>query len=128
MKRVLLCLAFLLVSSAVGLGQEGTAGSGYWPAGYTGNTWTGVVTAVDEDKRELTLTYTGKKKAETFTGTLRELFLADAKPQPRPVSKMSELMGMRITVYYLRKSKKDASGVKHTTFEIFQFKPAQAVR
>lgn len=125
MKELILALAFLFVVADLSMAQKGTAGSGYWPVGYTGNTWTGIVTSVDEEKRELTLTYTGKKKTETFTGTLEEIYPVEMKARIRPIAKLSDLLGKHITVYYLIKGKKDASGVKYKIHEIFQYTAAK---
>ncbi len=63
-------LAFVLVTAAVLVAQDGTAPNGYYPYFFHGNTFTGVV--VDGPSDVLTLQYTKKGKTKTFTGRLRQ--------------------------------------------------------
>src|SRR5690349_8510389 len=68
MKRAFVAIAFLILSSSVSIAQKGQAEADYYPIGYPGNTWTGEVTAFDNEHRTLTLTY-GKDKL-TFIATI----------------------------------------------------------
>lgn len=74
--RRIALLAALLTLSAIAathtpaFAQKGTADADYYPLGYDGATWTGEVTAFDNDRRTLTLTSGSGKKAETFVATI----------------------------------------------------------
>lgn len=71
MKRLFVVLACLILSSEIAVAQKGkAAGPDYYPLGYSGNTWTGEVTAFDNVQRTLTLTYTSGKKVETFVASI----------------------------------------------------------
>ncbi len=66
MKRLIITLACLTLFPGVSAAQKGKAESDYYPMGYTGSTWTGEVTAFDNDHRTLTLTHSKGKDTETF--------------------------------------------------------------
>ena len=71
--RVLKLLALLAVAMFTSISvaaQKGKAGADYYPLGYTGNTWTGKVTAVDNVQRTLTLTASKGKNTETFIAVI----------------------------------------------------------
>jgi hypothetical protein len=114
-------LAVLFLGSVEGNAQHGTAGAGYWPMGYNGDTWTGIVTATDDTTRSVTLTYSSKKKTETFTGVLQEgcckVKMSDGTVQELRPSQLSP--GRRIMAYYIPKTTK-AEGKKTTVNEIFK--------
>jgi len=101
--------------------QHGTAGNGYFPPGYEGDTWNGVVTTTDDTTRTVTLTYSSKKKTETFTGVLQEgcckVKMSDGTVQELRPSQLSP--GRQIMVYYIPKTKK-TEGKKTTVNEIFR--------
>ena len=61
MTRLLLVPAFLIISAGTIMAQQGTADPDYYPLGYSGKTWTGAVTAFDNEQRTLTLTSDDKK-------------------------------------------------------------------
>jgi len=93
--------------------QKGSAEPDYYPMGYNGDTWTGEVTATDDGKREITLGYKKKDKEETFIGVLEEGYSVKMKDGSMHELKVSEIpTGTRIKVYYMTKTKKDASGAK----------------
>jgi hypothetical protein len=75
MKRTIVALAFLVLCAGTSSSQKGKAEQPeYYPAGYTGNTWTGEVTAVDNDQRTLTLTYaSGTKDVQTFVASIPDV-------------------------------------------------------
>jgi len=56
MKRVLLSMVFLATLCTRVDGQHGTAPPGYYPMGYSGDTWAGEVVSTDEATLEITLT------------------------------------------------------------------------
>ncbi|HEV2297630.1 MAG TPA: hypothetical protein VGR72_03840 [Candidatus Acidoferrales bacterium] len=111
----------LVVTASSVKAQHGTAGGGYYPPGYGGDTWTGVVTTTDDTSRTVTLTYSNKKKTETFTGVLKEgcckVKMSDGTVQELKPSELSP--GRRIMVYYIPRTTKD-EGKKSTVNEIFK--------
>jgi hypothetical protein len=114
MKNLLISFFFIFLFCGISTAQKGTAEPDYYPQGYVGgSTWSGVVTSVDTDKQEITLTYFNKKKEETFTGVLLKDYWGpkDKNGNFRQV-KVSELMGYRVKVYYSSKTKKDDTGAK----------------
>ena len=70
MKRIVVVLAFLVICAGVSQPQKGTAESDYYPVGYSGDTWTGEVSAFDNNLRTLTLTYAGGKSVQTFVASI----------------------------------------------------------
>lgn len=70
MKTLFLFTMALLGMARPALAQHGTAGNGYYPPGYSGDTWTGVVVSASEQTGEITLSYADPKKGktETFVG------------------------------------------------------------
>lgn len=74
MKRIVVALAFLVLCAGMSRSQKGTAEQPeYYPVGYSGNTWTGEVTAFDNDKRTLTLTYANGKDVQTFVASIPDV-------------------------------------------------------
>ncbi len=70
MKRLLFATACLVICVGLCQAQKKKADADYYPQGYSGETWTGEVTAVDNDKRKLTLTDTKGKEVSTFIATI----------------------------------------------------------
>lgn len=70
MKRLFVALACLALCAVTTFGQKGRAQTDYYPLGYPGDTWTGVVTAFDNEHRTLTLTHGSGKKAVTFVASV----------------------------------------------------------
>jgi len=62
MTRLLLVPAFLIICAGTIMAQQGNADPDYYPLGYSGKTWTGAVTAFDNQQRTLTLTSDDSKK------------------------------------------------------------------
>jgi len=122
MKKLVLSVALTLLCTGISVAQHGTAEPDYYPSGFNGDTWTGEVTAVTEDTREFTLTYTKGTDTKTFVGLLPQGYTVKMKDGRNHEVKMSELIGMRIKAYYITKKKKDANGVKTETHEVFQIK------
>jgi hypothetical protein len=114
-------LILLLAIAAGANAQHGSAGNGYFPPGYNGDTWTGSVTATDDATRSITLTFTTKNKTETFTGALKDpcckVKMADGTMKDLKVSEIS--IGRRMIVYYIPSTTK-VEGKKTTVNEIFK--------
>jgi hypothetical protein len=70
MKRLLCVIACLVLWAGVSLAQKGKAEPDYYPMGYPGDTWTGEVTAIDNEQRTLTLTQGSGKKTQTFVASI----------------------------------------------------------
>jgi hypothetical protein len=69
--RIIVALCFLLFCAGMTAAQKGTADfPEFYPQGYAGDTWAGEVTAFDNDKRTLTLTYTNGKDVQTFVASI----------------------------------------------------------
>jgi len=68
MRQIIKAGLTCVLASTTLFAQYGTAPSNYYPDKYNGSTFTGIVTAADNDL--LTLTYTKGNKTETFTGRL----------------------------------------------------------
>ena len=111
MMRNLLAIAWVLTSVTLAAPpakaappQHGDAPNGYYPAGFMGDTWTGVVSVIDPDKREITLTATTKKGTETFVAYVPEHFINGGSG---PEVKMSDFgIGQKLRVYYIPKNPK----------------------
>jgi len=123
--KALLTTMFLMSFCIAVFGQHGTAGDGYFPMGYSGDTWTGVVVSTNDTTREITLTYTNGKKSETFTGVLKDNFQVKMKDGSMKELNPSGIpKGARITVFYQAKTKKvDGNKVKY--YELFQLNLAK---
>ena len=67
--RFLVLLATLVLPLSVAA-QHGTADNGYYPTGYEGDTWTGIVSSVDPTAKKVSLVYTHKGKTDVFDGIL----------------------------------------------------------
>ena len=138
--RILFSFLVLCLLGAVALAQKGTAPSGFYPPGFHGDIWSGEVTAVDEDKREITLTYGKAEKAKNFVAfipdggvyatkgpdetIILEIASIDTKPSKStpapPHMKLNTLLARQVTVYYINREKKDANGEKIKIQEVFK--------
>jgi hypothetical protein len=72
MKRSVVALAWIVFCGALSLAQKGKADPDYYPMGYSGDTWTGEVIAVDNSLRTLTLTFAdaGGNNLLTFVASI----------------------------------------------------------
>jgi hypothetical protein len=68
-KIILLVAGFLVTVSALDA-QKGTAPNGYYPASYSGDTFTGTLQPVNKDSPSFSLVYTKNGKSETFPARL----------------------------------------------------------
>ena len=106
MRKLLLLTVVMVISTAVSLAQKGTAEPDYYPQNYSGDTWTGVVTSVNEDTREFTLTYKKNDKEETFVGNLPKGYTHKMADGTNQEIKLADLMGVKLRAYYMSKTKK----------------------
>jgi hypothetical protein len=120
-RRALLATIFLMTFCIPVFAQHGSAGTGYFPLGYAGDTWSGEVVSSSDTTREITLTYTNGKKSETFTGVLIDNYRVKSQQDGSMIElKPSDIpKGARIIVFYQAKTKK-ANGNKVKYYEIFQ--------
>lgn len=121
MKKLVVSIALLFMCTGISMAQHGTAESDYYPTGYNGDTWTGEVTAVNEDTREFTLTYKKGDKEQILIGVLPKGYTAKMKDGSYQEVKMAALMGLRVKVYYITRTKK-ANDQKIKTNEVFNIK------
>jgi len=70
MKRLFVAFGCLILCAGVCVAQKGKAEPDYYPMGYSGDTWTGEVTAFDNKYRTLTLTHTSGKDVVTFVASI----------------------------------------------------------
>jgi hypothetical protein len=119
MKNGLLAGAFLFLAG-VAQAQHGTAPGGYYPLNYHGDTWTGTVTAVSDQTREIVLSYSDKDKTEVFTGLLQAGYKIKLKNGSMKELKPSDIpIGAQLFVYYTVDVKK-VDGKRVKTYEIFK--------
>jgi hypothetical protein len=112
--------AMLLFLAGVCTAQHGTAPNGYYPMGYSGDTWTGEVTSTNDATREVALIYADKKKTETFVGVLQEGYKVKLKDGTLTELKVSTIpVGTRLRVYYMNKDRK-VEGRKEKVHEILR--------
>jgi len=123
MKSLVTALTLIVCCSAHIYAQRGTAEPDYYPQGYTGDTWTGEVKSTDDSKREIVLTYKKNYKEENFVGVLDERYAIKLKDGTMHELKVSEIpTGTRIKVYYITKTKPDASGAKVKSNQVFKIR------
>src|SRR3712207_444046 len=70
MGRLFVVLSCLILYPGISAAQKGTAEPDYYPIGYSGNTWTGEVTAFGNERRTLTLTHGSGKKEQVFVASM----------------------------------------------------------
>jgi hypothetical protein len=98
----LLILSALIALQASASGQEGRAPTGWYPEGFKGHTFTGVLQSVDESTHHIRLTHSVGYKTEVFVGALVKGYrthLPDGTTRPLKVSDLP--IGEHLTVYYL---------------------------
>jgi len=121
MRKLLLLTTIVLGCSFLCFSQKGTAEPDYYPQNYSGDTWTGLVTAVNEDAREFTLTYKKKEREETFVGVLPKEYRHKMKDGTFQQVNLNDMMGMTIRAYYMSRSKKvNEQKIKYN--EVFKIK------
>lgn len=101
--------------------QHGTAKSGYYPANFFGDTWSGKLESVNDTTREMTLSYTKGHKTKKFVGVVESGYIAHTSDGQDVPLKLSLIpLGMHLTVYYTTETeKKQGKKVKvHAIFKI----------
>src|SRR5271165_1782096 len=61
-------LVVLLFITTAALAQYGSAPPGYYPLGYSGDTFTGKVVSVDDSAQTISMLFDNGKKTQNFTG------------------------------------------------------------
>src|SRR5215469_5014284 len=118
---ILLSALICAATHVVARPQHGAAENGYYPLQYAGDTFTGVVTAVDDASRSITLTYTNptNAKTETLVASISEGYTAHWKDGTLHEVKPSDIpTGTRLKVYYMTTERK-VEGKKVKTATIF---------
>src|SRR6516164_4072965 len=115
----LLTLSALIAFQASANGQQGKAPTGWYPDGYKGNTFTGVLQSVDESTHHFKLTYAVGYKTEVFVGALQKGYTThfpDGTTRPLKVSDLP--IGSNLTVYYMGEAKGSGWRKVHNVFLI----------
>jgi hypothetical protein len=114
---VLFAILLLPVSAVA---QHGTADNGYFPNGYNGDTWSGVVSSVAPATKEVSLVYTHHGKTAVFQGELSKGSRVHANGDKEKQQIMSEgiSVGARIRVYYIPNQTSDDLG-SAAPFKVF---------
>jgi hypothetical protein len=118
----LLTLSALIAFQASASAQEGKAPNGWYPEGFKGHTFTGVLQSVDESGgRHIRLTNTvSAYKTEVFVGVLKKHYTTrfpDGATRPLKVTDLPT--GSTLTVYYMGEAKSSSGGRKvHKVFLI----------
>jgi hypothetical protein len=120
-RKMLLAIGFLIiVLSPLVRAQHGDAPADYYPPGYSGDTWTGIVASTSDETREIKLTYTNKDKTETFTGVLKDGYKIKMKDGSMRELKPSSIpVGDKIKIFYTVDTRK-VDGKKVKVYEIFK--------
>jgi len=114
----LLTLCVLIASQAAASGQQGKAPTGWYPEGYKGHTFTGVLQSVDESTHHLRLTHSAGYKTEVFVGVLVKGYTTPL-PDGTRLLKVSDLpIGQHLTVYYMGEAKGSGWRKVHKVFLI----------
>jgi hypothetical protein len=119
MKGSLYLLISLFTIASFALPQHGTAENGYYPPGYNGDTWTGVIQSANDQTGEITLSYTKGGKSQTFVGVPEEGYMVHEHNGQTRLLKMSDIpVGRTVKVWYTPATKK-VDGKKITVNIIF---------
>jgi hypothetical protein len=111
--RTFFITAVMVVAGAsLAFAQYGSAPNGYYPQGFNGDTFTGIVTATDDSTQTVTMEYAKGKKKETFTGRFNQPCTVPTNDGHQMIA--SDLpVGTDLTVYYERKTKKVNGNKEH---------------
>jgi hypothetical protein len=106
MRPWILTILAVVIAGPFASAQHGRAEeSALYAFNYRGDTWTGIVTAVDAATRGITLAYDDKGKHENFTGVLKPpVEIVDEGGKPSKVRRIND--GDKIEIYYLPKGMK----------------------
>lgn len=114
MKKTAIAFGACFLLSGPIWAQHGNAENGYYPSGYHGDTWSGVVVAVNDQTREVTLEYKKGDRVERFVGTMDEHYMVHEHNGPTRPLKMTDIpMGRTVKVWYMNDTRKiDGKKVK----------------
>lgn len=118
MKKLLVAFALLILCAPVPMAQTRESEGHYVPLEYRGHTCTGEVTAVNEDRREITVACTEGDATRTFVGVLGKRYKVKIKGGSEQEVKVADLPGKRVKVAYLPQSEMDVNGVKVEAHEV----------
>jgi hypothetical protein len=112
----------IFFSSESASAQKSTAKAGYFPPCYSGDIFTGTLSAVDDSRSEIVLTYTDSRpnRVENLQGEIDEEYTVQSRTNPTPHHlRPSELtLGKSYSAYYCTLPKK-VNGKKSTINSIF---------
>ena len=105
-------LQVILLFPVCAAAQHGTAGSGYYPSGYGGDTWSGVVSSVVPATKSVSLVYTRHGKTAFFEGILSKGYRIQTSGDKNKQQIMSTgiSVGSHLRVYYLENQTSDDLG------------------
>ena len=101
-------LVLILLCTHIAFGQYGTAPNGYYPSGYNGEVFTGRVSAIDQTTGQITISFDGKKKTETFVGHFQKSCDVPSK-DGNPMTALDLPIGTDVTVFFETNVHKDGS-------------------
>lgn len=117
--RLFLVLSYCGLPAWTSTAQAGTASSGYYPADYSGDTFTGTVTQTTDDTITLSYTQSGKPKTfEAYANGPCALPATKSAASPMPLTKVP--IGSQIVIFYEAKTVKVA-GVKQKQNQMIGF-------
>ena len=115
----LLTLFALIAFQASASGQEGKAPAGWYPEGFKGHTFTGVLQSVNESTHHIRLTHSVGYKTEVFVGELRKGYTTRFPNGTTGPLKVSDLpIGTHLTVYHMGEAKGSGWRKVHQVFLI----------
>ena len=93
--------------------QHGTAGNGYYPVAYQGDTWTGIVSSLDPRTKDISLVYTHKGKTAVFEGILAKgvRVQTNGDKQKQQILATGITVGTHLRVFYIPNQTSDELGV-----------------
>jgi len=101
-------LLIALVFASGALGQYGRAPNGYYPSAYSGDIFSGRVSAADEASGLITVSSKEKKKTDVFVGRLQEPCAVPSK-DGKPMTASDLPIGTDVTVFFEKNMLKDGS-------------------
>ena len=109
--RIAVVILFTLICSHLTVAQHSEADPGLYNFNYHGDTWTGVVSSLDEASGAVTLTYDHKGKVQTFNAVIKpQVHIVDKNGADVPAQTHVKV-GDHVTWYYI------AQGLKYPVTE-----------
>ena len=118
--RLFVLLAILLLPECL-VAQHGTANNGYYPSGYQGDTWTGIVSSLDTATKAVSLVHTHKGKSARFEGVLAKGYRVQAKDEKekQQIRDTGIAVGAHLRVHYIPNQTSDDLGAGPSYFKAF---------